>query len=36
MMPSGRIAVCLEVTPKQAVASALGWARLVPGRPGRG
>jgi hypothetical protein len=25
MMPSGRIAVCLEVTPKQAVASALGW-----------
>jgi hypothetical protein len=25
MMPSGRIAVCLEVTPKQTVASALGW-----------
>jgi hypothetical protein len=25
MMPPGRIAVCLEVTPKQAVASALGW-----------
>jgi hypothetical protein len=25
MMPFGRIAVCLEVTPKQTVASALGW-----------
>ncbi len=25
MMPPRRIAVCLEVTPKQAVASALGW-----------
>ena len=32
-MPSRRIAVCLEVTPKQTVASALDWPGCC--RPGR-